>query len=105
MYVTRNSNTYLHGKMELSYNTSYGNGINGLGFHLTDCGTIKQNLIYNNGVVLQLDKADVVEEDWQKFLGKSRQPFLGITINNAKSVTLCSNRVAARYEDDFAHRQ
>jgi len=105
VYVTRNSDTYLHGMMELSYNTCYGNGINGLGFHRTHRGTIKQNLIYNNGVVPRLDKPEVVEEDWQKFLGKSRQPFSGITINNAKSVNLCSNRVAARYDDDFAYRQ
>ena len=42
VYVTRNNESYLHGQMELSFNTCYKNGINGLAFHRTDWGTIRK---------------------------------------------------------------
>jgi len=106
VYVTRNKDTYLHGKMELSYNTCYKNGINGLSFHRTDRGIVKQNIIYDNGVVPRLDKEEKAVEDWHAGCnGKSRQPYSGLVINNADEVELWSNKVAARYADDYAFKQ
>ena len=49
VYVTRNSDTYLAGTMELSDNIAYDNGINGLVFHRTYNGVVKRNIIFNNG--------------------------------------------------------
>ena len=51
VYVTRNSDTYLKGKMELSGNIAYGNGINGLVFHRTFRGFVKKNIVFDNGEV------------------------------------------------------
>ena len=36
VYVTRNSDTYKHGRMRLNHNKAYNNGINGLVVHKTD---------------------------------------------------------------------
>ena len=106
VYVTRNKDTYLYGQMELSYNTCYKNGINGLSYHRTDRGVIKMNSVYGNGVVPRLDKQEPVLKDWHRGCsGKSRQPWSGIAINNAIGVKLWSNVVAARYDDDFAFKQ
>merc|ERR1711936_1468758 len=38
VYVTRNSDTFTHGRMRLSHNKAYNNGINGLVVHKTDSG-------------------------------------------------------------------
>jgi len=105
VYVTRNSDTYLYGQMELSYNTAHGNGINGLVFHRTHRGVVKQNVIYDNGVVPRLDKMEPIAEDWHQGLSKSRQSYSGLVLNNAEDVKLWSNNVAARYDDDYAFKQ
>mmetsp|Transcript_27583 Transcript_27583/g.41731 ORF Transcript_27583/g.41731 Transcript_27583/m.41731 type:complete len:585 (-) Transcript_27583:1085-2839(-) len=105
VYVTRNSDTYLHGQMELSYNTAYQNGINGLVFHRTHRGVVKQNVIYDNGVVPRLDKPEPIVEDWHQGLSKSRQSYSGLVLNNAEDVKLWSNNVVARYDDDYAFKQ
>lgn len=106
VYVTRNKDTYLYGQMELSYNTAYKNGINGLVFHRTNRGVVKGNDIYDNGVVPRLDKPESNPEDWHLGCsGKSRQHYSGLVVNNAEGVKLWSNRVVARYDDDFAFKQ
>lgn len=102
VYVTRNADTYLYGRMELADNIAYGNGINGVVFHRTDRGVVRRNTVYGNGVVPRLDHPEESEEDWMANLSKSRQPYSGIVINNADEVSLWSNNVAARYDDDYA---
>lgn len=104
VYVTRNKDTYLHGQMELADNVAYGNGINGVVFHRTDRGVVKRNTVYNNGVVPRLEYPESPVEDWMAGLMKSRQPYSGIVINNAEGVKLWSNKVMARYEDDYAYK-
>lgn len=104
VYVTRNSGTYLKGQMEMSGNECFRNGINGLVFHRTFRGVVKNNLIYDNGIVPKDGHDQVVKQstDWMKMLAKTRQPYSGLVLNNAEGVNLVGNRVRARYEDDFA---
>jgi len=102
VYVTRNSDTYLYGQMELSDNVAYGNGINGVVFHRTDRGVVKRNTVYDNGVVPRLEYEEAVMEDWMVNLSKSRQSYSGIVLNSAEEVKLWSNNVSARYETDYA---
>ena len=104
VYVTRNADTYLHGRTELADNTAYGNGINGVVFHRTDRGVVRRNTVYGNGVVPRLDRPEEGGgEDWTVPLSRGRQPYSGIVINNAEGVSLWSNKVAARYDDDYAY--
>lgn len=105
VYVTRNKDTYTSGKMQMSDNVCYGNGINGLVVHRTDRVQVKKNVIYDNGVVPRGDKPEPVAMDWHASVGKGRQPYSGLVLNNADGVTLWSNKVAARYADDFAYTQ
>ena len=102
VYVTRNKDTYKHGQMELSDNIAYDNGINGLVYHRTDRGFVQRNKVYDNGVI-PLNLTAEVEHDWHQNLGKGRQPYSGIVINNAEGVRLWSNIVKARDENDFAY--
>mmetsp|Transcript_28601 Transcript_28601/g.42298 ORF Transcript_28601/g.42298 Transcript_28601/m.42298 type:complete len:488 (+) Transcript_28601:87-1550(+) len=103
VYVTRNNNSYLYGRMELSHNIAYSNGINGVVFHRTDRGVARQNTIFNNGRVPRRDHKELEEEDWHKgCAGKSRQHYSGLVLNDAKDVKVWSNNVAARYDDDYA---
>jgi len=104
VYVTRNNKTYLHGQMELSDNIAHGNGINGVVFHRTDRGVVQRNQVYNNGVVPVLDRPKDITEEWQQALKKSRQPYSGLVVNNAKAVKLWSNNVSAKYETDYAFK-
>ena len=106
VYVTRNSDTYNFGSFELSYNECYENGINGLVFHRTNRGVIRQNVIYDNGRVPRLDKPESIVQDWHHGCsGKSRQPYSGLVLNNANQIKLWSNRVSARYQDDYGFMQ
>lgn len=102
VYVTRNSDTYHYGQMELSDNIAYGNGINGVVFHRTDRGVVKRNTVYDNGVVPRFEYEETVMEDWMVNLSKSRQSYSGIVLNSAEEVKLWSNNVSARYETDYA---
>merc|ERR1719183_1942079 len=45
VYVSRNSDTYLKGMMEMSDNICFRNGINGLVYHRTFRGFVKNNTI------------------------------------------------------------
>ena len=51
VYVTRNKDTYLHGRMWLNYNRAYNNGINGLVVHKTDRAHVVGNVLWDNGQV------------------------------------------------------
>ena len=102
VYVTRNSDTYLYGQMELSDNVAYGNGINGVVFHRTDRGVVRRNTVYDNGVVPRFEYEEPLMEDWMVNLSKSRQSYSGIVLNSAEGVRLWSNNVSARYESDYA---
>jgi len=88
--------------MELNDNIAYDNGINGLVYHRTDRGFVQRNKIYNNGVV-PLNLTTEVKHDWHVKLGKGRQPYSGLVINNATGIRLWSNIVKARDENDFAY--
>jgi len=119
VYVTRNSDTYHSGTMELSGNVAYKNGINGLVFHRTYNGLVKKNIIFDNG---QLPKDGETTEAtcekpsdpdcWKIPLIKSmnpdkkktgRQPYSGLTLSNSKNVKLWSNTVKAKYASDKAY--
>ena len=90
MYVTRNSDKYLHGKFDLSFNKAYENGINGLVVHKTDRARVKGNKIFNNGQV-STNAPD------------SRQPYAGLTINQSKNVEVSENFVKTESKDDYAY--
>jgi len=106
VYVTRNKDTYLYGRMELSNNIAYGNGINGLVFHRTNRGSVVGNLIYDNGKVPVDSHVEPVVEDWHASTsGKGRQPYSGLVINNAEEVELFDNKVSSRFSDDYAFIQ
>ena len=104
VYITQNKDTYLHGQMELAGNIAYGNSINGVVFHRTNRGAVKLNTMFDNGVVPRLEYPEETVQDWHANLSKSRQPYSGIVINNAKGVKLWSNNVAARYNDDYVFK-
>lgn len=80
VYISRNSQTYSHGKYDLSFNECYRNGINGMVVHKTDRARIIGNLVYENG---QVPKSSPEE----------RQSYAGITLNNANDVILRDNYV------------
>merc|ERR1719221_2411946 len=76
VYVTRNKDTYLHGRMELSGNVAYRNGINGVVFHRTNRGVVKDNVVFDNGVVPRDGYPEASEENWHACCpGKGRQPY------------------------------
>jgi len=86
VYVTRNSESYSHGKFQLSYNTCYRNGINGLVVHKTHRALVEGNEIYDNGVT---DRAD-------------RQNYAGLTLNRAAETYLRFNKVWVEDDRDMA---
>lgn len=93
VYVTRNKDTYLYGRMELSFNTAFGNGINGLVVHRTDRADVRQNVLHSNGVVPRLETPEDVVEDWHAgCAGKSRQPYSGLVLNQ------CARREAVEQQ-------
>ena len=54
VYVTRNTDTYKHGRMWLKDNKAYNNGINGLVVHKTDRTHVVGNVIWDNGQVMEI---------------------------------------------------
>ena len=90
VYVTRNSDKYLYGRFDLSYNKAYQNGINGLVVHKTDRAEIVGNVIWDNGRVSK-------EEP------ELRQPYAGLTLNAAKDVEVRNNYVKTESKDDYAY--
>ena len=90
VYLTRNSDTYKHGRFELSYNKAYENGINGLVVHKTDRASVIQNVIWDNGKV-------------SKTSPELRQPYVGLTLNHAKDVEVKNNFVKTESKNDYAY--
>ena len=54
--LTRNTDTYKHGRMWLKDNKAYNNGINGLVVHKTDRAHVVGNIIWDNGQVMEILK-------------------------------------------------
>lgn len=105
VYVTRNKDTYPYGKMELSANIAYRNGINGVVFHRTNRGIVKDNIVFDNGVVPKDGHTEPEPQDWHACCpGKGRQPYSGLILNEAEEVEMSNNSVAARYSDDYAYQ-
>ncbi|GMH51212.1 hypothetical protein TrRE_jg6982, partial [Triparma retinervis] len=90
VYITRNSNSYVTGRMELSNNLCYRNGINGVVVHKTDRVLVKNNVIFDNGQV-------------PREAPQSRQAYAGLTINNSEDVTVYNNSVVTTLPDDYAY--
>ncbi len=90
VYVTRNKDTYLHGRMVLAYNKAYNNGINGLVVHKTDRANVTGNSLWDNGQV-------------PTTAPESRQPYAGLTLNSAVDVEVRDNFVKTENNDDYAY--
>jgi len=90
VYVTRNKDTYHHGRMLLNHNKAYRNGINGLVVHKTDRAQVVGNVIWDNGKV-------------PKTKPESRQPYAGLTLNNAVGVAVRENFVKTELKEDYAY--
>ena len=88
--MTRNSDKYLYGRFELSYNQAYHNGINGVVVHKTDRAGVFGNVIWDNGKV-------------SKDEPESRQPYAGLTLNGAINVAVSDNFVKTEFQDDYAY--
>ena len=86
VYITRNSQSYLAGRYELSGNTCYRNGINGAVVHKTNRCLVKDNVLYDNGKVSRDPPA-------------SRQKYAGLTIHTSLNVSVVNNDVDAPYDD------
>jgi len=91
VYVTRNSDKYLHGRFELSGNKAYGNGINGLVVHKTFRADVFDNKLWNNGQV-------------PRELPEDRQAFAGLVLNSSEDVRFFNNNVTTTLDDDFAFK-
>lgn len=77
LYITRSNDTYLAGKFLIENNLSVNNGINGIGFHHSNRGIIRNNTLYKNGQYPE-------------------RPVSGITINGADDVLVYNNIVVGR---------
>jgi parallel beta-helix repeat protein len=87
IYLTRNIQSYAHGRFLAVNNLAYGNGINGMVVHYTDRVTLRNNTIANNGTVP---------------LDAHRQKNSGLTINHSNDVALVDNRVQVNVPGDAA---
>ena len=88
--MTRNSDTYKHGRMRLNHNKAYNNGINGLVVHKTDRAEVVGNVLWDNGQV-------------PKSAPESRQPYAGLTVNTADTVEVRQNYVKTELHQDYAY--
>jgi parallel beta-helix repeat protein len=89
VYLTRNLQSYSHGKFLLANNVAYGNGINGLVVHYTNRVILRSNTIVNNGTVP---------------LSSGRQKNSGLVINHSQDVEIVNNRVEVNVAGDWAIR-
>lgn len=76
--------------MILAYNKAYSNGINGLVVHKTDRANVTGNSLWDNGQV-------------PTTAPESRQPYAGLTLNNAVDVEVKDNFVKTEKNDDYAY--
>lgn len=77
LYITRSDSTYSAGKFLIENNLSVNNGINGIGFHHSNRGIIRNNTLYKNGQFPE-------------------RPVSGITINGADQVEVYNNIIVGR---------
>jgi Protein of unknown function (DUF1565)/Right handed beta helix region len=89
IYLTRNIQSYSHGKFLIANNVAYGNGINGMVVHYTDHVILKNNTIANNGTVPLKD---------------NRQRVSGLVINHSQDIEIVNNRVQVNVAGDAAIR-
>jgi parallel beta-helix repeat protein len=87
IYLTRNSQSYAHGKFLIANNVAYGNGINGIAVQLTDNVLLRNNTIANNGTVP---------------LSAGRQRNSGLAINRSQGIGIFDNRVQVNVAGDAA---
>jgi len=83
LYVTRNRDTYLHGRMRFENNVAYNNGFGGVVYHKTDRGELVNNLVFMNG----------------SYPGNSN--YSGMTLNTADDVLIINNVIWARDSNDY----
>jgi len=89
IYLTRNLQSYSHGKFLIANNLAYGNGINGMVVHYTDRVILRNNTIANNGTVP---------------LSFGRQKNSGLVINHSQDIEIVNNRVQVNVAGDWAIR-
>jgi len=77
LYLTRSKDTYLAGRVLIENNLSVNNGVNGICFHHTNRGVIRNNTVYKNGQYPD-------------------RPVSGITINGADDVQVYNNIIVGR---------
>jgi len=87
IYLTRNSQSYAHGKFLIANNVAYGNGINGIAVQLTNNVILRNNTIANNGTVP---------------LSAGRQRNSGLAINRSQGIGIFDNRVQVNVAGDAA---
>ncbi len=83
LYVTRNNDTYAHGRMRFENNLAFNNGFGGVVYHKTDRGELANNLVFMNGA----------------YPGISN--YSGLTLNTAEDVVIVNNLVWPRDSDDY----
>ena len=89
--LTRNSQFYKHGRTEVSFNSCYRNGINGIAVHKTFRVRVIGNKIWDNG---QVPKAPAPED---------RQPYAGLTLNQSEDVIIMDNQISITDPTDFGY--
>jgi lysophospholipase L1-like esterase len=77
IYTTRNNDTWLAGSMLIENNLSVNNGINGIVYHQTPRGIIRNNTVYKNGQYPE-------------------RPISGITVNGSEDVQIYHNIIVGR---------
>jgi hypothetical protein len=87
IYLTRNSQFYLHGRFLIENNLTFGNGINGMVVHYTDRVALENNTIANNGTVP---------------LDEHRQRNSGLAINHSQDIEIVNNRIQVNVPGDTA---
>ncbi len=84
LYVTRNLDTYQHGRMRFENNIAFNNGFGGVTYHKTNNGELVNNLVFMNGA----------------YPGTSK--YTGLTLNTANDVLIQNNIVWARDLGNYA---
>jgi len=87
IYLTRNHDSYKHGRFLIANNLCYNNGINGISVHHTDRIRITHNTLVNNGLTTK---------------NEGRQAAAGLAINSCNDVKVFNNIVQTRDDSDLA---
>ena len=81
--MTRNRDTYLHGRMRFEHNVAFNNGFGGVVYHKTNRGELQGNIVFMNGA----------------YPGTSN--YTGLTVNGVEDLIISSNIVWARDANDY----